>query len=248
MSRKGNDSHLFYALDDQEYEFPPSVSVITLTMVAGGGCGGTGCIKNSIVYGGGGGGGGESCIKRPIHLREWSDGIHPIHVSVKIGKGGNSSSSSSSTDGGDTMVSFYDFHRELKGMVRVEGGKGAVDINNGGVGGCSGFYFNGSDGDKGSKSMPQYGKTYGGNGGTTVFEKGGLGAFQRSSSSVSLPTKPSHLTCTDLSFQSYQERWDNSLSSNGKNGWLGSGGGGSVYQSTPVKGGNGGDGFVIIEY
>lgn len=220
-----------YSFENDTYSIPQSVSCITVTMSGGGGCGGSGTIKNGIFYSGGGGGAGGACLKKPICI---SNPLNEI-VSVKtiIGKGGTPLS----PDGENTIVNVCVGSKIIFKHI-AHGGKrgGYTDSNNkGGKGGsCStNEMFGGYDGLQGSVSLSGVGKVFGGRGGNSAFEEGGLGGNQ--------------INPFNLQNEDGYECKNNDSNPQGMNGSMGSGGGGSVPGIDPLLIGLGGDGFVIIE-
>lgn len=227
---KIQEHNAIYSFEDKEYTFPGNIGCITITMVGGGGAGGTGCMKNGIIYSGGGGGAGGSCLKKPVIIVNPSR--EDIKIRTRIGRGGTIDS----PDGGDTIVTIY-VGSKIIFKHTANGGKrgGCSDINNkGGKGGscATNEMFGGYDGQQGSITLSSIGKLFGGRGGNSAFEEGGLGGYQ---SSVN---KNSDVDGYDNP--------DNSKNPCGQDGVMGSGGGGSAIGSQDV--GKGGDGFVIVEF
>lgn len=231
---KIQEHNAIYAFEDKDYIFPGgNIGCITITMVGGGGAGGHGCMKNGIFYAGGGGGAGGSCLKKPVII------VNPmkeeLNIKTKIGIGGNSSS----LDGTDTSVCIH-VGEKLIFKHTAQGGKhgGNQDNNNkGGKGGACGTneMLGGYDGGAGSITLSSVGKVFGGNGGNSAFEEGGFGGYQKNFFKI------------DNDIDNYDHP-DNSTNPQGQNGYMGSGGGGSVPGLAPELIGNGGNGFVIIEF
>ena len=231
---KLQEQNAIYSFEDNEYKLPGgSIGCVTITMVGGGGAGGSGCMKNGIFYGGGGGGAGGSCLKKPVII------VNPareeITIKTRIGKGGVVDS----PDGGDTSVCIH-VGSKLIFKHTAHGGKrgGSLDTNNeGGRGGAcaTNEMFGGYNGQKGSVSLSSVGKMFGGRGGNSAFEEGGLGGYQ------------SNDFKTNDDMDGY-EHPDNSKNPQGQDGVMGSGGGGSVPGIESDKIGKGGDGFVIVEF
>lgn len=230
---KIQEHNAIYAFEDTEQTFPGgNIGCLTVTMVGGGGAGGSGCIKNGILYSGGGGGAGGSCLKKPVII------INParedITIKIKIGKGGNETT----FDGCDTSVCIF-VGQKLIFKHTAQGGKrgGSTDSNNkGGKGGsCStNEMFGGYDGQQGSISLSSVGKVFGGRGGNSAFEEGGFGGYQ------------SNIFKIENDTDGYDHP-DNSKNPQGQDGVMGSGGGGSV-PGLGDKIAKGGDGFVIVEF
>jgi hypothetical protein len=231
---KIQDHNSIYAFEDKEYTFPGgNISCITITMVAAGAAGGHGTIKNGIFYSGGGGAAGGSIIKKPVLI------INPmkedITIKIKVGIGGNIEN----PDGGDTSVCIY-VGSKIIFKITAQGGKrgGSTDSNNkGGQGGTCGSneMLGGYNGQNGSITLSSIGKIFGGNGGNSAFEEGGLGGYQKN-----------HFKIED-DLDGF-EHPDNSHNPQGQNGIMGSGGGGSVPGLDPKLIGFGGNGFAILEF
>lgn len=220
-----------YSFENDSYTIPANIACITITISGGGGSGGSGTIKNGIFYGGGGGGAGGACLKKPICIANPNN--EPVVVKTIIGKGGNPLS----PDGENTIVNVYVGSKIIFKHI-AHGGKrgGHTDSNNkGGKGGsCStNEMFGGYDGLQGSVSLSGVGKVFGGRGGNSAFEEGGLGGNQ--TNPFKTETEDGHECKT------------NDCNPQGMNGSMGSGGGGSVPGIDPLLIGLGGDGFVIIE-
>jgi len=214
----------------------PAAEFIFITIVAGGGAGGIGFIKNMYYYSGGGGGAGACFIKKPIQVKK----NYMLHI--KIGKGGDIVSGK---NGEDSYVKVIDSHGKCEYKMVVCGGKnGYPSYNmvtcdtknisvNGGLGGssCTPCY-SGNDGCPGQISVPSQFASHGGNGGCSHFGDGGDGGGN-------------HFNCGG-SGGNYKDAMC------GQDGQYGSGGGGSAPKintnSNIKKSGNGGDGMAIIEW
>lgn len=225
------DRNAIYSFKDDTYNVSKNIKCLTVTMVGGGGAGGTGSIKNGIFYGGGGGGAGGSTIKKPVIINN-PDNAN-IRIETRIGRGGTILVNSG--DGTDTVVCVY-IDDKIVFRHTSYGGKGGGSThsnNKGGKGGVCGTneMFGGYDGDQGSVGMASVGKIFGGKGGNSAFEEGGLGANQKGQDT------------TDIDIYAQQ---DNSTNPKGQSGVMGSGGGGSIPGIDET--GNGGDGFIIIEF
>lgn len=227
---KIQEHNAIYSFEDNEYTFPGgNIGCVTITLCAGGGAGGTGCIKNGILYSGNGGGAGGSCLKKPVVI------INParedITIKTKIGKGGNKDN----PDGGDTSICIY-VGSKLIFKHTAHGGKRGNNSSDkcGGRGGncATNEMFGGYNGQQGSITLSSIGKVIGGNGGNSAFSEGGLGAYQAN------PFKTDDI-------DGYEQP-DNTTNPKGLDGYQGSGGGGSIPGiDDPSIGGNG---FAIIEF
>lgn len=214
--------------DDIELPIDKSVSLLMLSIVGGGGCGGNASTKGTFEYCGGGGGSGGGCVKKPITIQHTDK--QETRVKVNIGKGGTFETH----DGGNTVVYIYNGDKVVSKYIG-HGGKGALGkLNKGGEGGLGNAETNpGSVGNNGSlifvgKTAP----TFGGNGADSLFSKGGLGGKQE------------YLTNdTENDFQ-YPSNKDNPK---GLDGEKGSGGGGSCSENEQDVT-KGGDGFAILEF
>lgn len=229
---KIQEHNAIYSFEDNIYTFPAgNIGCVTVTMVGGGGAGGTGSVKNGILYGGGGGGAGGSCLKKPVIIINLAR--EDITIKTTIGIGGNSES----PDGTDTTVCIS-VGEKIVFKHTAHGGKrgGNTENNKGGKGGGCGTneMFGGYDGQQGSVTVSNVGKTFGGRGGNSAFEEGGFGGYQ------------SNTFKTD-DIDGYKHP-DNSTNPQGQDGVMGSGGGGSVPGIDPLLVGKGGNGFVIIEF
>jgi hypothetical protein len=228
---KIQEHNSIYSFEDNEYSFPGTIGCVTITMSGGGGAGGTGCIKNGILYGGGGGGAAGCCLKKPVII------VNPnkenITIKTKIGKGG----SLDSLDGEDTTVCVF-VGSKLTFKHTAHGGKkgGSTESNKGGKGGscATNEMFGGFDGQQGAVTLSSIGKMFGGRGGNSAFEEGGFGGYQTN-----------NFKNDDI--DGY-EHPDNSTNPQGQNGVMGSGGGGSVPGISTDRIGLGGNGFVLIEF
>lgn len=156
-----------YIDTDTEYEIPQTTKEIFLSMVAGGGSGGSSEIKDGLCYSGGGGGGGGSYVKLPIKIENNSN----IKLNCKIGKGGNYFS----PNGTDTIVELF-VNNKIFTSFCVRGGMrgGSGFKNNGGNGGEGYLNTTGSKGSKGTISLMSHNHN-GGCGGSSSFYKGGHG-------------------------------------------------------------------------
>ena len=158
-----------------------------------------------------------------------------ITIKTRIGIGGTISN----LDGGDTSVCIH-IGSKLIFKHTAQGGKhgGNQDINNkGGLGGGCGSnqMLGGYDGCVGSVSLSSVGKVFGGNGGNSAFEQGGFGGYQKNLFTIENDTDG-------------YDHPDNSTNPQGQDGYMGSGGGGSCPGLNDDLIGNGGNGFVIIEF
>jgi len=203
-----------------------SLSQPTPKCVGGGGAGGVGMIQGLSYYSGGGGASGAAVMRQTVNVIT-GDEIH-IHV----GKGG---SSVSNTNGTDTMIVQKRENVDIRKYIARGGTNGfprPVSIDRtrdledeevstaGGTGGESTINttLSGTDGEDGLLSNPSFEPTTGGSGGSSFYSDGGEGGDE-----------------------------SNTL---GGDGTSGSGGGGSVpitRLGTKLSG-DGGDGFVLVEF
>lgn len=157
--------------NNTEYIIPLETSQLFITMVAGGGSGGLGTIRNNFMYSGGGGGGGGGQMKLPVKLiRENKD--DEIKLVCNIGKGGDSNN----RDGGDTIIDIYRNNIFIE-TYKVTGGKAGGDgsLNEGGEPGIGiNYIYNGCKGEKGSINLSSH-VPLGGKGGSSVYFNGGKG-------------------------------------------------------------------------
>ena len=179
----------------------PDIPMVWLTMIGGGGAGGIGQ-NGSMFSGGGGGGAGAALVSVPIAVNSRQS------LQLFVGQGGTASN----PDGQDSIVRLYDVNNNLISQFTAQGGKGALFDVAGASGVASAKHvLSGDNGAAGSIVMPSMGSAPGGNGGSSFFAAGGLGA----------------LTATNGSLT-------------GTNGVNGSGGGGSaIGSSAGGNGGNG---------
>lgn len=228
LEKTGNttpSSNSIYSFEDGIYEIPNTVSCVTITMCAGGGAGSHGVIKNGIFYAGAGGAAGGSCLKKPVCI------VNPFNEKVtaktEIGKGGVNS------DGGNTILTISVGEKVVFKHV-AHGGKRGCENKGGKGSGCStNEMFKGYDGQPGSTSIAGVGKVFGGRGGNSAFEEGGLGGHQEN------PFKKD--------YENYDGCKSNESNPHGMDGKFGSGAGGSIPGIDINITAKGGDGFIIIE-
>ena len=228
---KAEPNKLFFADTDKTHKFviDKDICIIFITAVAGGGAGGVGCIDGLKNISGGGGGSGASIIKKPVVVDIGAT------ISITIGKGG---SSNTCEHGQNTTIKIMTCKGQ-KEVICLDGGKNghpyAVDdikFTEGGNGGKSCIeLMQGKKGDSGIISYPSQMCSNGGNGGGSHFYDGGKGA-----SNV--------FDCGGKGGTSFKGI--------GENGKFGSGGGGSSPKMRidlkKKLSGNGGSGFVLIEW
>lgn len=213
----------------KSYKIEENICMILVTMVAGGGAGGIGFIKDMFYYSGGGGGAGSCCIKKPIHV------VIGTILNIKVGKGGNLNTN---MNGEDSYIEFIHPSGKKTTLVTVGGNNGysslLMELNvDGGKGGKSDLcgVFDGCDGSNGTISIPSAFSAVGGNGGSSIFYKGGNGGGN---------------------YFNNGGLGGDIINIIGQDGQFGSGGGGSAPKSnidiTQKLSGNGGDGMVIIEW
>lgn len=245
----GKSTHNIYIDNpDQVYEFQINcVNVCFLTMVAGGGAGGIGFIKDIKYYSGSGGGSGACIIKRPIKIKKCSI------LRVKVGKGGTLMTN----NGEDSEVEIINCGT-ISECIKVFGGCNGSpsyeeveyyrthDIPSDKVffGGCSGKHdqcdtFSGRKGADGNISYMSQLLLSGGCGCSNIFMSGGKGG-----SSIFMVGGSGGL-CKSIT------NYDKNLLI-GCDGKFGSGGGGSCARLKPnyseKLSGNGGNGFILIEW
>ena len=229
-----------------------SKKMIYLTGASGGGAGGIGNIKGMYFISGGGGGAGCAISNYPLYLEP------SCILTVKIGKGGNAKLME---HGNRTYIQITDIEGVIYKSTILEGGKNGlpsyqmvksqntnastsknchVIINDriclGGLGGkiqltCAN---NGNSGDPGILGLPSQNVSTGGCGGNSFFDQGGNGG--------------GNLVAPGGFGGNKGPCKFNIL---GSNGFWGSGGGGSCPLSNfdrPQLSGNGGDGFVKLDF
>lgn len=223
------------------YKINKDINTIFITIVGGGGAGGIGFINDVYYYSGGGGGAGSCLVKKPIKVK--------INYKLKIcvGKGGTYNSNSN-----NTIVKVYNECDKKIETIIAEGGKNGYptidmineiihckkkfnvnDIVKGGSGGKSMLCesLDGKNGNDGGFALPCQISSYGGTGGNCMFFKGGNGGNNM-------------LNNGGESGDKYYI--------NGEDGCYGSGGGGSyprsIIDQKSKLSGNGGNGFVLIEW
>jgi hypothetical protein len=196
--------NLAYISENTLFVVPGRSKQIFISMVAGGGRGGSGSIEDGLFVTGGGGGAGGACSRIPF----FNDGC--VSFDCRIGKGGDIHT----LDGGNTEVDVY-IDSVYDTTYSVKGGKHA-NGKIGGVGGRGYYTFNGFDGENGivSDILPDVA----GDGGASMHFNGGNGMTKH--------TRNNSRT----------------------NGNCGSGGGGGLPGADPLNIGNGGNGFIVIEY
>lgn len=208
-----------------QWDVPTGISVVLISMVGGGGAGGVGFINNGKYYSGGGGGSGEVISRYPVVL----NGVGAL-VKAKCGMGGNFSQ----PNGSASTVEVWpekDYHKRV--VLTASGGlSGGNGINNkGGLGGVSSTSptFDGSSGISGQSMTPEEGVVIGGNGANSWYGKGGKGG----NSYFVLDSEDNKI-----------------MQKNGGPGTNGAGGGGSIPDPSlsDSTGGDGGNGFILIEY
>lgn len=201
-----------------------NISKLFITLVGAGGAGGLGYISNNYYYSGGGGGSGAYARRIPID-------VVPGHiVHINIGKGGDLSKN---LDGEESYIEIVNNGGHVMKKISVNGGKNGhprsqddTSIEGGDPGvNIGAIYRNGDKGNSGSITLPSQSNVFGGNGADSGFANGGLGG--------------GHLI-------------DNNIEFIGMDGSFGSGGGGSAPRTnidlTQKLSGNGGDGYIMIEF
>ena len=132
-----------------------SQGILTVTMVAGGGCGGDSHIQSNIQFSGGGGGGGGSVISVPVNI--YSENIV---FKLYVGKGGKFF--------GENGEDSYIIVEQTE--YRVSGGTASI-LNTRGTKGTG--IQNGTDGSDGNVSTPSAPDVLGGVGGNSFLGYGG---------------------------------------------------------------------------
>ncbi len=214
--------------ENADIKINKDITCVMLSMTGGGGCGGYSTTKGTFVYGGGGGGSGGACMKKPIKITHTPN--QETIIKIIIGRGGNSSR----PDGEETIIYVYNDDKVIS-KYAAYGGKGAIGkLNKGGEGGIgSALIFQGTAGNNGSLTTSLTAVGVGGNGGDSMFSKGGLGGNQE------------NLNIDANDDFTYPTNKNNPIGLKGSNG---SGGGGSAPGASNQTVGDGGNGFVIVEY
>jgi hypothetical protein len=152
-------SDAIFITETRDCDIPIGTKLFYISMVAGGGNGSLGEIKGNLFHSGCGGEAGKYYYKLPIHIENNSI----IRLHCEIGRGGNVDHH----NGTDTIVQIY-VDNELHTTLKVLGGKGGVND----IIGKSGSYY--GEGENGTVNLStHYHK--GGNGGDSIFYKGGTG-------------------------------------------------------------------------
>lgn len=208
--------------DEQDEITITESGIIYITMIGGGGSGGMGYISGMTYYAGGGGGSGSYIIKFPVE-------VEPTWViRITVGMGGILSVCA---DGQPSIVEILEDGVVIRTIMVMGGMAGNPKLEsetaiNGGNGGDSTLVstYNGNPGEDGMLGLPSVVNVYGGNGGNSPFGQGGTGGGK---------------TTGEFEFT-------------GSHGTFGAGGGGGIPIIDPIEGqelgGNGGTGFVLIEY
>jgi len=213
------------------WKVPQDVRQVKVTLTGGGGAG-AGSKRDLYLRGGGGGGAAASIIEKVLCVTSGDV------ITIQVGCGG--SGYAENLDGRDGYPSKVHYGMEQLEAENGFGGKsGKDDQKSGGLGGKGGVNQHcpkqsGCPGEDGTMLPPSFGISCGGDGGSSNFALGGLGGTGGSGG--------------------------NSYFSNGGKGGIhpfgigqagssGSGGGGSAPVSfNPVRGGDGGDGFVLFQW
>lgn len=224
------------------FKIKDNMDMIFITMVAGGGAGGIGCVENMYYCAGGGGGGGACIIKKPVSVTP------KTIIKITVGRGGNKNIN---IDGQDTNVEIITPELNSLNLKTGGGANGNPDYRNteletntsgrtgpemntsGGKGGYTDLVsiLRGNDGENGGISIPSQTSAISGNGGSSILNMGGKGGgnyFSSGGTGGSL------------------------INIIGEDGNYGSGGGGSAprvkININDKLSGNGGDGMVLIEW
>lgn len=220
------------------------IKFVFITMTGGGGAGGIGFVNGIYYCSAGGGGAGSCCIKIPLCVQK-NDVL-----CIKVGKGGDIKTNTHGSDsyvelirncerdviiadGGINGKPYFNSLCELKSsditnndIDELSGGNGGINLLN--------KCFSGENGENGIITVPSQLQACGGNGGNNNFYSGGTGGKNYFHSGGDGGNE--HLNTSPV----------------GLSGKFGSGGGGSAsimnHSNLCVLSGNGGDGFVIIEY
>jgi len=212
------------------------IDFIFVTIIAGGGAGGIGFIRNMYYYSGGGGGAGSCFIKKPVSVKK------NYTLRIKVGKGGDIMQNK---NGEHSYVKVYNQCGKCEYKVFVSGGKNGypsysmITSNVEHVSVCGGYggencnsCFSGNNGCDGKISIPSQFVSSGGNGACSHFYEGGDGGGN-------------YFNCGG-SGGVYSDKIC------GQDGKYGSGGGGSAPKMNinphTQNSGNGGDGMVMIEW
>lgn len=216
---------LFFSAADtpsKTVEIPANVTALLVTAGGGGGAGGCGSVDNENATGGSGGGAAAGVISYPIKVTK-----NDRKIEFTIGKGGTEPSQ----DGKDTVIKYG------SQIITLGGGKGPKETDNeaGGMGGLCDLHaiYSGHSGSAGgeelcerkAKSVPP---VTGGDGGNSLFSKGGTGGFKAHIQSQDGKMIPSLKGLDAESFSA--------------------GGGGSSPGIDKKLVGKGGDGFVCIQF
>ena len=206
-----------------------------ITMSAGGGAGGVGCISGIYFISGGGGGAGSTVQQKPVLIRPGQQ------LYIKLGRGGVSKEN---RNGERSYLRLVELDRVVY-ELSLEGGKNGhpllceldrhvmIDGTNGGMGGQSRLKecLSGCNGKKGLVGIPSQMVCLGGTGGGNIFEQGGDGG--------------ANLVCEGGCGGN-----NGGIDIIGADGMYGSGGGGSCPLSNhqiPQLSGNGGNGFASLQ-
>ena len=214
-----------YTQSDKPYKLfiVKNVSKIFVTLIGGGGAGGLGYISNDYYYSGGGGSSGVYARRIPFIIKD------NYTVEILVGKGGDLSKKK---NGDVSRVKIFDSKNHLVNDIIVNGGKNGhphtltdTSVDGGEIVMDPGAYIgDGTNGEDGSVTLPSQSNIRGGKGADSIFAPGGVGGGGN----------------------------HNSIKFIGGDGLFGSGGGGSAPRGNPSLSaklsGNGGDGFVMIEF
>lgn len=214
----GTLKNTFLITSSATFACPAGAKFLRLTAAGGGGGGGPGASAAAdATKYGGGGGGGAACVVARL--------FNPENLSIVIGAGGLGGTSASAAGGVVGQVG-----ATAGGSTSVTGAVSGLTFTcaGGGLGGPATAAANGAVGAAGAAGTGIAGTA---GGVATAGIKGGDGGGVGTGSSLSAGGKGAILVTTRT----------------GSSGQRGSGGGGAIGFGSSEKGGNGGDGFVLIE-
>lgn len=159
----------FFIDENSTIQIPHGVKEIFVSLVAGGGCGGIGMIKDNISFSGSGGGAGAGFKSVSIQITNNSS----VYIDCIVGKGGRNLSQA----GGDTIIKIMVDGKEFTTLSCGGGLPGGNGTNNkGGLGGVlnNQYTVRAKSGTKGSSNISTC-SPHGGDGGASLFAPGGKG-------------------------------------------------------------------------
>jgi hypothetical protein len=208
--------------------YPPPGVILLIISGTGGGGGGGGCSSGS-GYGGGGGGGAGWCKNLPFVVTPANS------YAVTIGAGGGGGTGDANGDGGST-TSFG------SGALNLTGGGGGKRYAAGSTGGAGGTVYC-NQGWFGGGVTNGFA---GGDGGTDSTTRRGAGGSDlkagEQAASATLDTSATPGTWGYGGIGLYNQQ------NSGDAVGYGCGGGGAAYSSNPGNGGDGGPGFLLLQW